>query len=87
MPDHSNTNPPLPKSSDRSLLADFLKFLGLMLTIGGSLAILRTHGVENRWFSGPQLFFTLLIPVGLCMWAAGFFLRKPQMPRGDDSHG
>lgn len=77
-----------PSDSNRSILGEFLKFLGLMLTVGGSLAILRTAGVAGRWFSGPQFFFTLLLPIGLILWAVGLYLARPNNDgSGGGDHG
>ena len=72
------TNPPSgnrPGSSPRdSNFGAFLKFIGLMLTLGGSLAMIRTKGVGEHWFSGPPIFFVLLILIGLGVWGVGFYL-------------
>lgn len=58
--------------SNRQITGQALKFGGLLLMVGGSLAMLRTRGVENGFFDGLPLFFLLLIPVGLAAWVVGF---------------
>lgn len=52
-----------------------LKFLGIMLIAGGSLAMLRTRGVDDgRFFGGSPWLFLLLIPLGMAAYAGGFYL-------------
>lgn len=60
--------------SNRLITGQALKFCGLLLIVGGSLAMLRTRAVENGFFDGLPLFFLLLIPVGLVAWVVGFRL-------------
>jgi len=73
-----NDQPLLPHDepeSSRNLIGQLVKFLGLMTTIGGSLALIRTLGVQQAiWFSGPRVFFLALIPFGLILWGVGFWL-------------
>ena len=53
--------------SSRAILASFLLFMGPLVGGGGLLAMLRT---QHR-----DLFFALLVPVGMGMWLAGFLLK------------
>lgn len=62
------------RESNRQITGQALKFGGLLLMVGGSLAMLRTRGVENGFFDGLPLFFLLLIPAGLVAWVVGFRL-------------
>jgi len=62
----------------------FLKFFGLMLMLGGSLAMIRTRDVGEHWFSGPPIFFLLLILIGLGVWGYGYFLCAKAR---DERHG
>jgi len=52
--------------SARLTAGQFLIFIGLMTSVAGALAIIRTHD--------GNLFFNLLIPLGLILWAAGKYL-------------
>lgn len=60
------------QESSRHTTGQFLKFAGLLLTVGGSLATLRTRGVEDAFFDNRPWFFLALIPVGLVVWFVGF---------------
>lgn len=53
-----------PKDSPRYIVAQALKFGGLMLTVAGSLALIRTHE--------RSLFYVSLMPIGLVIWFIGF---------------
>jgi hypothetical protein len=79
MPDQPN-NPPgpphghaglRPPESTRSITAQALKFLGLIVVCGGALAVLRLHETKEEVQSW---FYALLMPVGLVMWIVGFYL-------------
>lgn len=73
--------------SPQMVAAQALKFLGLLVSAGGSLAILRT--------GQRSLLFALLMLLGLIMWGIGFWLAAraprqadPTTPTGKDSdHG
>ena len=58
-----------PQESTRSITASFLLFTGPLVGGGGLLAILRT-GERNALFA-------LLMPIGIVMWFAGLWLRRP----------
>jgi hypothetical protein len=63
--------------SPAAITAQALKFLGLLVTAGGALAILRT-GERN-------LLYVCMMPLGLVMWGAGFWLLGRQA-RSTSSH-
>ena len=67
MPNHPP--PSRPEESTRSLTASFLLFTGPLVGGGGLLAILRTGERDP--------FFALLMPIGIVMWFAGLWLRRP----------
>ncbi|MCE9592540.1 MAG: hypothetical protein K8S99_18690 [Planctomycetes bacterium] len=69
--------------SNRLITGQALKFAGLVLTVGGSLAIFRTRGVESSWFNDRPWFFLLLIPLGLVTWFVGFRLCAAAAPPSD----
>ncbi|MCC7192637.1 MAG: hypothetical protein IT444_07630 [Phycisphaeraceae bacterium] len=57
--------------STRSIAAQSCKFLGLMLTCAGALAVIRLLGTQEenqRWF------YALLMPLGMVTWFIGFWL-------------
>ena len=54
--------------SSRHIAGQFLMFAGMLVTIGGSLALIRT--------GERSIFYTLLMPIGLGMWALGYWLRR-----------
>ena len=60
-PSSSNDDTP------RSLTGQFLLFVGPLVTMGGALAILRT--------GQRSIFYVVLMPIGLAMWAVGLWLR------------
>jgi len=61
-----------PSDSNSRTLGHFLTFIGPIVTMGGILAIWRTG--DRDWF------YVAFLPVGIAMWAAGFWLyhRKPK---------
>ncbi len=61
------TDPPNPDST-RALTAYALRFLGLIVTCAGALALIRT--------GERSIFYALLMPIGLVMWGTGFFMTK-----------
>jgi len=64
------TDPPVPDDreddSPYAITAYALRFLGLITTCAGALAILRT--------GERSLFYALFMPVGLVMWGLGFWM-------------
>jgi len=76
-PPPSPPTPP-PEQGDESGSAtagQALKFLGIMLIAGGSLAMMRTRGVhQTTFFEGSPWLFLLLIPVGIATYVAGFYM-------------
>jgi hypothetical protein len=55
----------------RMTLGQFLCFTGIMVTLGGALAIIRT-----REFHEVSIFYNALMPLGLIMWTAGAWIRR-----------
>lgn len=54
------------EESGQLIAGQFLCFIGIMLTIGAALAIIRTG-----WQS---LFFNIMMLAGLAIWSAGKYL-------------
>ena len=68
-PDHPPAPPaaPAPPSDDgRRTLGQFLRFFGLLMTAGGSLAVIRLSRAGTR-----DAFIALLLPLGLVIWYVG----------------
>src|SRR5947207_3073023 len=57
--------------STRSIAAQAFKFLGLIATCAGALAVLRLMGTKEE---GQRWFYALLMPLGLIAWFIGFYL-------------
>lgn len=53
--------------SSRAIAGQFLCFAGLITTCAGALALIRT--------GEPSLFFAVLMPIGMVMWAVGRWMR------------
>jgi len=61
---HPEVPPESPMDSPRAITAQALKFLGLLLACGGSLALIRT--------GERSLFFASMMPIGIVLWVTGF---------------
>lgn len=64
--DHAKPSPE-PRSA---VVGQFLKFAGLMATIGGALAGIRLLGTPEE----GSVFYAFFMPVGIVIWGVGYFL-------------
>lgn len=86
-PDASRPAPPAPAESGQLILGQFLKFAGMLVTAGGALAMFRTEEVGEWWFGGRPWFFMVLLPLGMLIWVAGFFLVARSSRDGEGRRG
>lgn len=61
---------PQASESSRQLCGQFLKFIGLVASAGGSLALIRLLGTREE--GNP--FYALFMPAGLVIWLVGFLM-------------
>ena len=85
------TSAPHAPTNRRAIAAEFLRFVGIMMTVGAALAILRGAGVQERfWVEARPLFFAALMPIGLAVWFLGLRMtnaRRNGGSAGGDHHG
>lgn len=69
-----------PPESTRSIAAQACKFLGLIATCAGALAVIRLVGTDEQ---NQRWFYALLMPLGLISWFVGFYLSLHRPGDGD----
>lgn len=67
---HQGPSATPPQESGRQVCGQFLKFIGLVASAGGSLALIRLLGTREE--GSP--FYALFMPVGLVIWLVGFLM-------------
>ena len=87
---HQPHNTNAPAEATGAIVGQLLSFLGLMTTVGAALTILIRAGHSSVLFDARDIFYAMLMPIGLAAWWFGRTLdRRARHARHDDEadHG